>query len=188
MKVNLKEVFNIPNVLCYIRILLIPFFCFYLITANAENSDRYVIAAVLIVLSGLTDLFDGLIARKCNMITELGKAIDPIADKLTQFSIAVCLTIKIPYMIYLVLIVFVKEIAMGILCLVLLRQKKKIDGAKWFGKVATAVYYASMFSIILVFITDANPVWNVFFIAIASAFMIFAFIMYMPVFYRLYKE
>ncbi|WMJ24416.1 CDP-alcohol phosphatidyltransferase family protein [Paludicola sp. MB14-C6] len=188
MKVTKKEALNIPNILCYIRILLIPFFCYYLITADSDNLYRYAIGAGLIVLSGITDLFDGLIARRCNMITDLGKAIDPIADKLTQFSIAVCLTIKIPYMIYLVLIVFVKEIAMGILCLILLKQNKKLDGAMWFGKVATAVYYAAMFLIIVLTILDANPVWNVVLISIASVFMLFSFGMYLPVFYRLYKK
>lgn len=188
MKITTKDAFNIPNILCYIRILLIPFFCYYLITATPEQSYRYIIASILIVLSGITDLFDGFIARRFNMITELGKAIDPIADKLTQFSIAVCLTIQIPFMFYLVLIVFVKELAMGILCLLLLKQKKKLDGAMWFGKVSTAVYYASMFLIILVGILNANPIWNVVLIAIASVFMVFAFAMYIPVFYRLYRK
>lgn len=186
MKITLKEAFNIPNILCYFRILLVPFFCYFFITANADTSYKYYITALLILLSGLTDFFDGLIARRFHMITELGKAIDPIADKLTQFSLAVCLAIKVPYVMILVAIVFIKELCMGIFCLILLRQNKKLDGAKWFGKVSTFVYYVVMFLIIV--FPSLSQVWVVSLVSIASAFMIMSFAMYMPVFYRLGKK
>lgn len=186
MKITLKEAFNIPNVLCYFRILLVPIFCYFFITASSEEPYKYYITALLILLSGLTDFFDGFIARRFHMTTDLGKAIDPIADKLTQFSLAVCLAIKVPYVLTLVLIVFFKELFMGICCLILLRQNKKLDGAKWFGKVSTFVYYVVMFLIIV--IPSLSQIWIVVLVSIASAFMLLSFAMYIPVFYKMGKK
>lgn len=185
MKISTKDAFNIPNILCYIRILLIPFFSYYLLIATPENAKYSYIAAFLIFLSGLTDMLDGLIARRFNMITEWGKALDPIADKLTQFSIAVCLSIKIRWLIILVLIVFVKELFMGICCLVFLRKNKKLDGAMWFGKVATAVFYVVIF-VLLVFPTLAME-YKYILIAIATAFMLLSLTLYIREFYRMSK-
>ena len=88
-KITLKEFFNIPNCLCYFRIILIPvFFVFYF---QAEGQMDYIISALILIVSGFTDFLDGYIARKYDMITDFGKLIDPIADKLTQFSVAVAL-------------------------------------------------------------------------------------------------
>lgn len=186
LKITKKEMFNIPNILCYIRILLIPIFSYFLLTATPQATYRYYIAALVILLSGITDFFDGMIARKFNMITELGKAIDPIADKLTQFMIAVCLAIKVPYVLVLVAIVFVKEIFMGICCLILLRQNKKLDGAKWFGKASTFVFYAAMFLIIA--FPNMSELFRAVLIMITSAFTLMSFCMYVPVFYRMGKN
>lgn len=186
MKVTKKEAFNIPNVLCYLRILLVPVFSYFFLTASEQEKYRYYIAALIILISGLTDFLDGFIARKFNMITELGKAIDPIADKLTQFTLAVCLAIKFPYVLGLVGIVFVKEVCMGIFCLILLRKNKKLDGAKWFGKVATFVYYVAMFLIIA--IPSLSKTAIVVLVTISAIFMVLAFAMYIPVFYKLGKD
>lgn len=186
VKPTLKEAFNIPNILCYIRILLIPFFSYFLLTGSDEKPIHYYIAAGLILLSGLTDMLDGWIARHFNMITEFGKVIDPVADKLTQFMIAVCLAIKVKYIFILVAIVFIKEICMGICCLILLKRNKKLDGAMWFGKVATFVFYASMFLIIAFPTMDQ---WIVaLLITIVSVFVLFSFGRYLPVFYRMGKK
>ena len=73
---NTKERFSIPNLMGYFRLLLIPVFCYLYLAKEA-----YHWAAGVVLLSSLTDLFDGMIARKFNMITNLGKALDPIADK-----------------------------------------------------------------------------------------------------------
>ena len=88
-KFTKKEIFSIPNIMGYFRILLIPVFCYLYITAESER--EYLYAAFVVLISSLTDLFDGKIARRFNMITELGKALDPIADKLTHGALAVCL-------------------------------------------------------------------------------------------------
>ena len=81
-----KEIFSIPNILCYFRIGLVPIFLYTYFTA--EGSEGHMISAGILILSSLSDFFDGFIARKYDMITELGKLIDPVADKLTQFVVA----------------------------------------------------------------------------------------------------
>ena len=88
---NTKERFSIPNLMGYFRLLLIPVFCYLYLAKEA-----YHWAAGVVLLSSLTDLFDGMIARKFNMITNLGKALDPIADKLTHGALALCLAFRYP--------------------------------------------------------------------------------------------
>ena len=91
-----KEFFSIPNCLCYFRLLLLPVFVwvFFHDTPGKPNWA----ALFVIAVSGLSDCADGIIARRFDMITEWGKIIDPVADKLTQLTVACCLTIRFPYM------------------------------------------------------------------------------------------
>ena len=96
------------------------------------------------MLSSLTDLLDGLVARKFDMVTELGKALDPIADKLTHAALAICLAIRYPLMWALIGLMAVKEGYMGIMGVVFLRKGKMLDGAMWFGKVCTAVLFVGL--------------------------------------------
>ena len=129
MKLTKKEVFSIPNILSFVRILLIPVFMVFYLTAKTPLD--YYIAAAVILISGLTDMADGLIARKCHMITELGKVLDPIADKLTQAAIVFTLIFRFPAMFFLFVLLAVKEIFMGVNGLILLKKGKKLDGAMW---------------------------------------------------------
>ena len=134
---------TVPNALSVLRILMVPFFAWYFL------HGRLVVAAALLVLSGLTDMFDGLIARKFNQITEVGKILDPFADKLTQGVVAFCLAVRFP-MIGPVLGLFIaKELLMLCCALVLLKKRKRPGGAKWYGKVATVLFYVSV-SVIVV--------------------------------------
>ena len=93
-KIRLKELFNIPNCLCYLRIILIPIFLHRYFLAGSK--EDYYICATILIISGLSDFLDGYIARHYQMITDFGKVIDPIADKLTQFTIAVTLLFNYP--------------------------------------------------------------------------------------------
>ena len=88
-KIKKEEIWSIPNCMGYFRILLIPFFC--VIYLNADSVKDYYLAAGLVLVSTITDLFDGKVARKFNMVTELGKFVDPFADKLTHGAVALCL-------------------------------------------------------------------------------------------------
>lgn len=185
MKFNKKEIFSIPNILCYFRILLIPVFMIAYI--NAKNSWDYYFAAAVVLLSGLTDFADGFIARHFNMVTELGKAIDPVADKLSQAAIVISLMIRIEPMRWLFLLFAVKELFMGITSIVLLKKHNtKMDGAKWFGKVSTFVFYTVMF-IIIVFPSLDIGVRDIL-ILISGIFLLLAFLLYAQVFLRMYQE
>lgn len=184
MKFTKKEVFSIPNILSFVRLLLIPVFMIFYLTAKTPFD--YYIAAAVILISGLTDMADGLIARKFRMITELGKVLDPIADKLTQVAIVFTLTFRFPAMFFLFVLLAVKEIFMGVNGLVLLRKGKKLDGAMWFGKLATAVLYVVMFIFIAV-PTLPDTAANILMI-IAGFFLVLSFLLYIPVFADMYKH
>lgn len=137
-----REVFTVPNILVYIRVLLIPVFVYIYINAT-EPKDYYTALGVMVV-AFLTDFFDGKIARRFNLVTDLGKILDPIADKLYQFSVALCLMFQFPKMILIAVLLFVKEMAMGLMGLVLLDKGGKVFGAKWYGKVCTGIVDCSM--------------------------------------------
>ena len=96
------------------------------------------------VLSGLTDIADGFIARKFHMISDLGKALDPVADKLTQIAVLACLAARYPLMLIPLSLLIVKEIAAGIMGLVVIHRTGAVHGADWHGKVSTALLYATM--------------------------------------------
>ena len=178
-----KKIWNIPNLLSLIRILLIPIFAYCYLTA--ETAKEYYVAAFIILLSGLTDMADGIIARHYHMITDFGKIIDPIADKLTQGTVAICLSIRIPAMAVLLSIFIIKEFLMMIGGFRLLRGGAKIDGARWFGKVSTVIFYVVML-ITIAFPTLDMTVTTVL-ICISAAFMIFSFVMYLPIYKELKK-
>ena len=144
---NKKDWLAIPNILSAIRILLIPLFAWTYLTAG--DSMEYLAAAIIIVISGVTDFLDGFIARKFNMITELGKFLDPLADKMTQGTLFICLAIRYPHMWMLLILWFLKDGFMAAMGLVLLRKKNtKLDGAKWYGKVCTVIIYLAVVAIL----------------------------------------
>lgn len=179
-----KEIFSIPNLMGYFRILLIPFFCYLYLTA--ENEQEYFLAALVVLISSLTDLFDGKIARRFHMVTELGKALDPIADKLTHAALAICLATRYPLMWVLIALLAVKEGYMGIMGLIFLRKGKMLNGAMWFGKVCTAILFAGLF---VLFLFPEIPM--VFVNGIIFGMMIVMGItlcMYIPVFKKMKNE
>ncbi len=184
MKGNKREALSIPNILSYIRILLVPVFAVLYIMA--ENERDYIFAALVLLLSGFTDLCDGFIARRYNMITSLGKILDPAADKLTQATVAVCLAIKIEGMALLLAVFIVKEVIMAGASIFLLSRGGKIDGSQWFGKLATAVFYAVM--VLIVAVPGINGTARMVMIACSAAIMIFALLSYIPTFFQIFKE
>jgi cardiolipin synthase len=103
----------------------------------------------VIVVSGLTDMADGYIARRYNMISEFGKFIDPVADKLTQVSMAACLIVRYPLMWLLFLLMVLRESCLFIWGYLALRKNSYMSGAKWYGKLSTALVYGVMFFLFL---------------------------------------
>jgi cardiolipin synthase len=176
-----KELFSIPNIMGYFRLLMIPVFA--AIYLNAETDRDYYIAAAVMGISSITDLFDGLIARKFNMITEFGKFLDPFADKMTQGVVLLCLSTRYPLILGLVALFAVKEGYMAVMGLIKLREGKKLDGAMWFGKVCTALLFVMMFVLIL-FPAISEVIANVL-IAACGIAMAVSFVLYIPVFQKM---
>ena len=129
-----SEFFNIPNMISIFRILLIPvivyLYCFL-------HNDFWTL--MVIIFSTLTDIADGIIARKCNMITDFGKFIDPVADKLTQITVFICLVTRFNLMLLPLIILVVKEVGSLLLRWVLFNKTGIVEGAHWHGKLSTGV-------------------------------------------------
>lgn len=128
---------HIPNALTIVRFLLIP-----LIVISCVQ-EQYIIAIAILTISGLTDILDGTIARKFNLISDFGKLMDPLADKATQISLLTTLFIKDMIPIWILVIVVLKEICM-ISGASFLYGKELVVSSKWYGKLATVLFYVAM--------------------------------------------
>lgn len=183
---NVKKIFNkqqvltIPNLLCLIRILLIPVIVW--LYCGVKNN---LFCFVLIVISGFLDVLDGKIARRYNMISDVGKFLDPISDKLTQFSIAICLCSRYELMLLLVGVFVIKEFVMFMMGLNAAKHDS-INGAKWHGKLTTAMLYI-MTMILLVFENIDGLVSNIL-IGTTLIMMIVSLFLYVNFYFKLYKE
>lgn len=132
----------VPNTLTVLRFVLIPLILYYIFTGN------YLLGFVFFTLSGITDILDGTIARKFNLISNFGKLMDPLADKLTQISVLASLVIKDIIPIWILIIVVLKEFVM-IMGASFLYGKDVVVYSKWYGKLATVLFYiAIVFSLI----------------------------------------
>lgn len=179
---NWNKNINVPNALSLFRIVLIGPFVYYFL------HDQILPAAICLVLSGLSDMFDGMIARKFNQITELGKMLDPVADKLTQGTVAVCLAIEQPVLIPLLAIFILKELLMLVAgTFLVLKKKKRPTASKWYGKVATILFYFSFVVIVAMkgFFQAENLAVTITLLSVTAAFMIYAFIQYVKIFLQL---
>ena len=167
-----KQLFTIPNLLSFLRLCMIP-----LIIWLYCAQKNYVLTAVVLVLSGVTDTIDGFIARRFNMVTDIGKALDPIADKLTQASVMFCLLTRFQMMLVPLLLLIFKEVCNGIMSLFVIKKTGKVCGADWHGKVCTWLLYAMMFLHIVWF--DISREWSTALISICVIMMTVSFALYM---------
>lgn len=127
---------DIPNILSIIRILLVPVFVYLFMT------DRIVTAVIVFVVAGITDILDGYIARKYNLISNLGKILDPFADKLMQFSAFVCLYISQLVPLWMPVVYFIKEFATLIAAILVFKKGNVVVKSHVFGKLATFFVFA----------------------------------------------
>ena len=127
----------IPNILTVTRFLLIPFILHFLV------NDEFILAIVFLTISGLTDILDGTIARKFNFITNFGKLIDPLADKITQLSILWMLVSKNIIPLWILVIVLLKEATM-VAGASFLYGKELVVSSKWYGKASTVLFYLAI--------------------------------------------
>lgn len=198
MKDLFKGCWTIPNLLSFLRIVIVPVFAYFFM------QGQYGWAVFMLVLSGLSDFFDGKIARKFNQISALGKMLDPVADKLTQITLAVLLflsfnkaedaTLKAFSWVFLVFIV--KEFVMVIGGAIMLACGIRPGAAEIYGKVATFAFYAVMIFIVAFgpeigvfkdFFTIPNVLMMIL-VVISAILTLVAFASYMPGTYKQFKE
>ena len=141
MERSQKQIFTIPNILSLFRILLIP-----LIVWLYCGQQEYHLAAWVLVLSGVTDVSDGFIARHFHMVSDLGKILDPFADKLTQTAALVCLLTRFDAVWWVLGMLVFKETVMTGMGLAVIRRTGTVYSAAWHGKLATVVLYAVIFT------------------------------------------
>lgn len=142
-----KEVFTIPNFLSLFRLVLIPVYMYLYLTA--ESTASYVAAGATLALSCLTDLADGKIARKYNMVSTVGIVLDPIADKATQGTLLICLSLKYPVLYPVLWLMVIKESFQLIAGVVAYLNGKMLPGALMVGKVCTTVLFVSLICLVL---------------------------------------
>lgn len=128
---------HVPNILTITRFLLIPFII------EAIIKGEYILAFVLLTLSGLTDIVDGWMARKFNLITNFGKLVDPLADKATQIAILSTLSFLDILPFWILAIVLLKEVVL-IAGASFLYGKELVVSSRWWGKLATVLFYLAI--------------------------------------------
>ena len=173
-----KELFSIPNLLSFFRIVLLPVYVY--IYLNATETHEYILAGTIMALSCLTDMIDGKIARKFNMITNIGKILDPFADKLTQFTLTICLSLRYPVLYPVLALFLVKECFQLIVAIIQFRRGKVLPGAILAGKICTTVLFVSLITLVL--FPDLNPIAVDTIALIDSGFLGFAFVSYILAF------
>lgn len=167
----LRQLLLLPNLLSIFRVALIP----VIIWLYCFRHDYYGTAYVLL-LSGVTDVADGFIARRWGLVSDVGKAIDPVADKLTQIATLVCLLTRFPHMLLPLALLVIKELVSGVMSLQAIRRTGEVHSADWHGKVATALIYAMMLLHILW--ADITPLWSDISIGVCIVMMVISFILY----------
>lgn len=173
-------IFNIPNTLSLLRILLIPVFVYLL---NCDSSYGLHMATAVLAISYLTDILDGYIARSRNMVTELGKILDPLADKLTQLAALTALVIKHYIPVIILAVILIKEIAQ--ICgglYIKFRLKTQMPQANILGKIATGMFYISILLLLL-----AVP-YAIYLLYLTAVLLIIAFVNYIILFIKFKKQ
>lgn len=132
-----KRILTIPNLLSAFRLLLVP-----VIVWLYCGEENYPLTACVLLLSGATDVVDGFIARRFHMVSDLGKVLDPVADKLTQAVALGCLLTRFHVIWWLLAVLVVKETLMAVMGIFVIRKTRAVHSAAWHGKLATCILYA----------------------------------------------
>lgn len=181
----MKNFLTIPNIISFFRLILIPIF---VITYFKESiTDHYLWSILIIITSGISDVVDGFIARKFNMISDIGKVLDPIADKLTQAVVLLCLVINHISILPMFVILFFKELITLFAAIYLLSNGTKPISSKWFGKLSTVVIFIAMFYTLIVDYCSAPKLPLYFLIGISIVCMVISIIGYFKLFSKQVK-
>ncbi len=168
---NATDIVTIPNILSFIRLCMIP-----LIVWLYCGKEDYTLAGVLLIVSGMTDLVDGFLARRFGWISDLGKILDPIADKLTQAAMLICLILRYPLILLPFALMVVKELFMTVSGLMVIKKTGAVFCARWHGKAATCLLYAMM--ILHVFWSEIPPICSSVSIFAATGMIAVSFLLY----------
>ena len=170
----------IPNTLTVLRFLFIPIIIDFIFKGN------YLLAFIFFTISGITDILDGFIARKFNFVSNFGKLMDPLADKLTQICVLGSLVIVKIIPIWILLIVMLKELIM-IIGASFLYGKNVVVYSKWYGKLATVLFYLAIVVSLFIKQLDLTGIWLHLDLAIyccALICTIFSLVMYVKCLYQ----
>lgn len=179
-----RDLVTVPNLITFFRFVLVPPFVYFFI------NEQFLLAGIMIGLSGLSDCFDGFFARKLNQVTSLGKILDPIADKVTLVAVAVCMVIYIPSILPIMLVLVGKEFLMLLGGFIMLLRKMTPPPANIFGKLATLVFYFVISLIIFIKIVTGKEIMPVIIIGLVlvAAAMLLALVQYAVMFVKINKE
>lgn len=175
-----KDIFTIPNILSLFRLLLIPLYVS--IYLNAKEATDFYLAAAIFAVSCLTDLIDGQIARRFNMISTVGKVLDPFADKITQFTLIVCFAVRYPVLWSLVGLIVVKESFQLIAGIINYKKGRMLKGAQFTGKICTTVLFISL--TLLLMMPDIPKQYVPWIALVDGIFLLIAFVDYIFVYIR----
>lgn len=179
-----KKDINVPNMLSLLRIfIIVPFIIFFI-------KERYIISGIMLAISGISDMLDGFIARKFHCVTRLGQILDPVADKLTLAAVVICLGIKFPSLLVIVIILLFKDSFMLIGGFILLKNGIDPPASQWYGKLATAFFYFSVIAIVgtkAIFDMDIPKITFIL-LTITAVLMVFSLINYFLLFLNLMKN
>ena len=170
-----KEILTIPNIMSFFRIALIPLYLWLYCGVK-----EYVLAIAVLLVSGLSDILDGIVARKFNMVSDFGKFIDPVADKLTQAALILSLSIRYPHILFLFAEFAIAGITMGVVGFIVFEKTDIVNSAQWFGKMSTVVLEVSM-AVLILFVDIPAKTADILFM-ICGAIMLFSFINYIILF------
>lgn len=171
---RIEKNMTVPNLLSCLRLaVIVPLVKFIV-------NKQFVYVALMLLLSAVSDMFDGMIARKFDQVTQLGKMLDPVADKLTLIAVVISLSFIDKTIFLFVEVMFTKEILMLSGGLVLLLIKIKPPAAKWYGKLSTAVFYTSVTILVLLKAVwgISNDMLTVVLFSVTTAAMLFSLVMY----------
>ncbi len=179
-----KEILTIPNLLSLFRLVLIP--VYVIIYLNAEDVSHYYLSAGILAVSCITDLIDGKIARHFNMISTVGKILDPLADKATQFTLIVCLAMRYPVLLHLVVLFVIKEGFQLIAGGFALKRGMMLEGALFAGKICTTILFVSL--ILLVMLPELPYQYVTLITTVDAVFMIISFVSYIFAYFGKHKK
>lgn len=176
---NLKNsVFTVPNLLSFMRLAFIPVYTQLL---YSENHRLHTLASFLLVVSCLSDAMDGYIARRFHCISTLGKILDPLADKCTQLTLLICISVQFSEMIPVLILFCIKELFQLSAGVYYLRRNRMLTGALYPGKIATAVLFSS--SVVLILFPEIPVDLRIILIRGCAAALSVAFISYLRIYF-----